>query len=158
MATKAKNRNTGFTFVEIFITVLIIAILAAITVPSYLRTAEITRMKQAMITLEKIAKAQKSYQVRQGGYSPILSPLSLDLTNIDGKTLKGASFSDNYFDYQIFGDDFEKAKATRNTGEYELSVFYSTGEILCRPIANHICKYLEVNEDAKFLSLSKFLK
>jgi type IV pilus assembly protein PilE len=72
-----KNRKMrGFTLVELMITVAIVAILAAVAIPSYsqyVRRAHLTDAQQAMasaaVDLEQIFADKRAYPI-SGGYTP----------------------------------------------------------------------------------------
>ena len=149
---KNSKKKKGFTLVEVLVVVLIVGILAAIAIPSYHFTVERSRATQGITSLTQIAKAQKTYNAKRGKYAESMIGLPLDMKDSDGSEATGAEFADQYFDYKIFGDEFERARATRNTGEYELSVDYGTGQIFCRPIEHKICQDLNLAEGEEFIS------
>ena len=148
---KNTKKRKGFTLVEVLVVVLIVGILAAIAIPSYHFTIERSRATQGITSLTQIAKAQKTYNAKRGKYAESMIGLPLDMKDSDGSEATGAEFADQYFDYKIFGDEFERARATRNTGEYELSVEYETGEIFCRPIEHKICQNLNLAEGEELI-------
>ena len=149
---KNSKKKKGFTLVEVLVVVLIVGILAAIAIPSYHFTIERSRATQGITSLTQIAKAQKTYSAKRGKYAESMIGLPLDMKDSDGSEATGAEFADQYFDYKIFGDEFERARATRNTGEYELSVDYGTGQIFCRPIEHKICQDLNLAEGEELIT------
>ena len=149
---KNSKKKKGFTLVEVLVVVLIVGILAAIAIPSYHFTIERSRATQGITSLTQIAKAQKTYNAKRGKYAESMIGLPLDMKDSDGSEATGAEFADQYFDYKIFGDEFERARATRNTGEYELSVDYGTGQIFCRPIEHKICQDLNLAEGYELIT------
>lgn len=58
----------GFNLTELMIVVLIIGILAAIAVPSYVRTQERARVQEAIVALKLIRAGEEIYQGEYGGY------------------------------------------------------------------------------------------
>ena len=140
-----KNRK-GYTLVEVLTVVLIIAVLCAIALPSYRFAAEKARARQGITTLNKIAKAQSAYNTRFGQYSQTLSPLPLELKNIDNTFVSGDGFEDEYFNYMIYGNDSKSSAALRKQGSYELSIAYDTGIISCTPQENKICKMVTLEQ------------
>ena len=152
MNNKLRKNKKGFTLTEMLVVVLIMAVLAAISMPMYRFAVERTRATQGILTLEQIAKAQNIYNAKRGKYANTMLPLSLDMPDTDGNVIKGSKFSDRYFDYEIFGDNYAAATAQRNTGEYEFSVDYATGEIFCLPVDNEICKKLKLGAGRSYES------
>jgi type IV pilus assembly protein PilA len=68
------NRQDGFTLIELLVVILIIAILAAIAIPVFLRQRERAYEAQARSTLKHAANAAESYATVNGG----------DFTGLDG--------------------------------------------------------------------------
>ena len=56
-----KNRKSGFTLVEIMIVVLIIAMLAAIAIPSFVRARQRSRTSTCINNLRQIESAKEQY-------------------------------------------------------------------------------------------------
>ncbi|MBR4508718.1 MAG: prepilin-type N-terminal cleavage/methylation domain-containing protein [Elusimicrobiaceae bacterium] len=146
------NNKKGFTLFEVLVVCLIIAIISAIAVPTYQFSVEKSRAAKGVIMLDRIAKAQHTHRARYGAYSESLSGLPLEITDTEGNILKTAEFNDEFFDYKIFGSEFDRARASRNNGEYELSVDYGTSEIMCRPIEHRICQDFGYREGDDFIT------
>ena len=53
--------NGGFTLMELMLTVMVIAILVSIAIPSYISTVERTRAREALSTLESMRAAELAY-------------------------------------------------------------------------------------------------
>lgn len=148
MLTKFKGYKNykGYTLVEVLTVILIIAVLCAIALPSYRFALEKTRARQGITILNEIAKAQSVYNSKFGQYSQTLSPLPLELKNIDNTFVSGDSFEDEYFNYLIYGNDSKSSAALRKQGNYELSIAYDTGIISCIPQENKICKMITLEQ------------
>lgn len=69
------NRNRGFTLIEMLIVVAIIAILAAIAVPSYQGHLRKGRRAQAESFLMEVTNAQQQYLLDARAYAPSLTAL-----------------------------------------------------------------------------------
>src|SRR3954466_8770886 len=66
MLSKLHSRRSGFTLVEIMIVVAIIALLAAIAVPSFLRARKRSQATTKLQTLRIIDGAQDQYGIENG--------------------------------------------------------------------------------------------
>ena len=69
MKNALANRHQGFSLVELMITVAIVAILAAIAVPSYQDYVERTRRADAQGALMGLANALERYHTQNGTYT-----------------------------------------------------------------------------------------
>ena len=66
------------------IVVIIIAILAAIALPAYLKTTERTRAAEALQILASIRSAQRRYLAQNGAYAAALGDLDIDVPGFNG--------------------------------------------------------------------------
>lgn len=148
---KKKKKNRGFTLIEILVAVLILSLLVAIAVPSYMRAVERSRTSDPINTLKSIAKAEHVQKLRVGEYTNQTQNLDLELRDYPaGNTVAGDTFEGQYYTYKVYGEDEAAATAGRKTTDeadfYELSVDYGTGEIFCRPATHKICMDLGLDE------------
>ena len=74
-----KNANEGFTLVELLVVVVIIGILAAIALPSFLAQTAKAKQSEARSTLGSWAKAQKAFRTDHNAFSTDWASLSLGL-------------------------------------------------------------------------------
>ena len=153
---KKNNKKKGFTLIEILVVVLIIGVLVAIALPSYMRSVERSRATGPMTNLGSIAKAQNRQRLATMHYTDNVGNLDISLKDeTNGEDATGNTFESEFYTYKVYGDDEEAAIATRkNVPEdqvYELSVDYSTGQIYCRPITNHVCIDLRLEEGRDFV-------
>ena len=73
---KRKNNEEGFTLIELLVVILIIAILAAIAIPVFLRQREKGWRSQMQSALKNAATAQESYATENNGeYTTTLTDL-----------------------------------------------------------------------------------
>jgi len=90
-----KNANQGFTLVELLVVVVIIGILAAIALPSFLAQTAKAKQSEARSTLGSWAKAQKAFRTEHNAFSPDWESLSLGLEtqtkNYDYEQVGGGS-------------------------------------------------------------------
>src|SRR3954471_15864614 len=78
MLTKLQSRRSGFTLVEIMIVVAIIALLAAIAVPSFLRARKRSQATATLETLRMIDGAKDQYAI-ENAKGPSVTPGPKDL-------------------------------------------------------------------------------
>ena len=70
-----EEREGGFTLIELLVVILIIAILAAIAIPVFLRQREKGWVSQSQSALKNAATAEESYLTSAGAYTANLSDL-----------------------------------------------------------------------------------
>ena len=63
------NKQAGFTLIELMITVAIVAVLAAIAVPSYVEQVRKGKRTDAKVELLKLAQMQESYYTQNMSYA-----------------------------------------------------------------------------------------
>ena len=151
MKNKKNNKKRGFTLIEILVVVLIIGVLAAIALPSYMRSVERSRAAGPMTNLGSIAKAQNRQRLATMHYTDNVGNLDISLKDeTNGEDATGSTFESEFFTYKVYGDDKAVATATRKDvsedKQYELSVDYNTNKIYCRPIENKTCIDLGLEE------------
>ena len=156
MKNKKINKK-GFTLIEILVAVIIIGVLAAIALPSYMRSMEKSKAANPIANLSTIARAQKAYKFGTNHYTSNVSNLDVSLKNEpNGEDATGSTFESENFTYKVYGDDKAAATATRkNVSEddrYELSVDYDTNKIYCRPAQNRTCIDLNLEEGQDYNS------
>ena len=89
----------GFTLIELLVVVLIIGILAAIAVPQYDKAVEKSRMSEAIMAVEEIARANQVYYMANGKYSKNINDLD---TSYAGSGIYGNRIDANVGKYFIF--------------------------------------------------------
>lgn len=76
-----KTKSAGFTLIEIFVVIIIIGILSAITLPSFLNQASKAREVEAIQRLDYILHSQQEYYQENGGsFALTWNDLFTDLT------------------------------------------------------------------------------
>lgn len=79
--TQVVSRTRGFTLIELMITVAVIAILAAIAVPSYYQYTLRSNRSAAESVMQEIASAQERYLVDSRQFAGSLSVLGYNVPN-----------------------------------------------------------------------------
>jgi type IV pilus assembly protein PilA len=74
------NKTQGFTLIELLVVIIIISILAAIALPSYLNQAAKTRGSEAKSSLGAINRAQQAYRLEQNTFATRVSNLDAKIT------------------------------------------------------------------------------
>lgn len=72
----SRQKDQGFTLIELMITVVILGILSAITVPSYMAYVQKSKRTDAKVELLKVAQLQESYYVQNLSYAKQLNGAS----------------------------------------------------------------------------------
>ena len=70
--------KTGFTLIELLVVILIIGILAAVALPQYQRAVDKSRFMKYIQVAHGIKRAQETYFLANGLYSPDLQALDVD--------------------------------------------------------------------------------
>jgi type IV pilus assembly protein PilA len=89
-----KNGEKGFTLIELLVVIIIIGILAAIALPSFLNQAAKARQSEAKTYVGSANRAQQAYYLEKQGFAPNLTDLSLGIpstTTNYGYSTVGAS-------------------------------------------------------------------
>jgi prepilin-type N-terminal cleavage/methylation domain-containing protein len=72
-----KNGEKGFTLIELLVVIIIIGILAAIALPSFLNQTSKAKQSEAKLYVATINKTQQAYFTEKGTFAPGLTFLSL---------------------------------------------------------------------------------
>jgi len=86
-----KNQNAGFTLIELLVVIIIIGILAAIALPSFLNQANKAKQSEAKTYAGSTNRAQQAYRIEKGTFATSLG----DLNVIPGSSGNSAD-TDNY--------------------------------------------------------------
>ena len=77
--TDTRSRARGFTLLELVVVIVILAILAGLAVPRYMRTVNRSRSNEALQTLGYLRESAERYYARYSSYSGIAN----DFGNLD---------------------------------------------------------------------------
>ncbi|GGA40163.1 type IV pilin-like G/H family protein [Okeania sp. KiyG1] len=143
-----KKKEEGFTLIELLVVIIIIGILSAIALPSFLNQANKAKQSEAKQYISSINKGQQAYYVERGRFVPALADIS-DL----GLGIKVATSN---YTYNIGTDDStERAAAWTDQGSASLRGY--VGVAFIQPIAGGantsetiICEGTEAHTFAAF--------
>jgi type IV pilus assembly protein PilA len=89
LVSKKKN-NEGFTLIELLVVIIIIGILAAIALPSFLNQANKARQSEAQTYTGSVNRGQQAYYLQKTAFASTLSDLEL-----------GIPVSTDYYSYSV---------------------------------------------------------
>ena len=69
--SRQRARTGGFTLLELLVVIMIVGILASVALPSFGKTIERTRVKDAQAILASVYSAERVYRLDQGGYGTL---------------------------------------------------------------------------------------
>lgn len=81
-----KNAEKGFTLIELLVVIIIIGILAAIALPSFLNQAAKAKQSEAKNYVGSINRAQQAYRIENSSFANAISSLELGLSNTTNYT------------------------------------------------------------------------
>jgi prepilin-type N-terminal cleavage/methylation domain-containing protein len=113
----------GFTLIELITTVIIIAILVSMAVPTYNKAVENAREREARTGLELIYNAQKLYRVDKATYAGTFAALASYIENPNNKS--------QYYTFAITAAAANTftATATRNNDATKVFTITQSGTI-----------------------------
>jgi type IV pilus assembly protein PilA len=76
-----KNGEKGFTLIELLVVIIIIGILAAIALPSFLNQASKARQSEAKTYVGSMNRSQQSYYLEKQQFAPNLQTLAVGIAN-----------------------------------------------------------------------------
>ena len=134
MGGRKHNKKSGFSLVELLITVIVIGILLTIAVPAYYNSFEKSRGQNAELNLISIYNAQKRHKLTQRTYFGCAGSVSAPggvctAEELQDRNHLGVYISDPYFNYGIVADDTTfTATATRISGTLCLNAVMTVTE------------------------------
>jgi type IV pilus assembly protein PilA len=90
-AIRRLGRDEGFTLIELMVVVMIIAVLIAIAIPSFLGFRKSAQDRSAQSELRSVLLAEKAYWLENGAYTET----DADITAFEPNANVGAAIADN---------------------------------------------------------------
>jgi type IV pilus assembly protein PilA len=90
-AIRRLGRDEGFTLIELMVVVMIIAVLIAIAIPSFLGFRKSAQDRSAQSELRSVLLAEKAYWLENGAYTET----DADITAFEPNANVGAAITDN---------------------------------------------------------------
>ena len=144
---KDKNKNKGFTLIEILVVVLIIGILAAISVVQYQKSVLKSRFTALMPITKALYEGEELFAMSSGKYTDKLE--NLDISTTGGVSGSTANINGSIVTLGV-NNRHTYVKATRENFDNNLIMFqkgsrYFPGEIHCeakvdKSLANWLCE------------------
>ena len=131
-----QRRKVGFTLLELLMVVVIIAILASIALPQYIRAAEKARATEALTALGAIRQAEFRYKAlhTNSAYTNVANQLDVEMANSNNPGAGLVSFGNVAITVVGGGNTIATGKAiyTRTSGNYAgqtVGIQFGTGTI-----------------------------
>jgi type IV pilus assembly protein PilA len=107
-----EQKQEGFTLIELLVSIIIIGVLSAIALPSFLNTVSKARGSEAKSNLGAINRAQQVYRFEKQVFAPDLSALASQGMNVNGK----------FYMYSVTGGN-DTATVLADPGSDDLKVY-----------------------------------
>jgi type IV pilus assembly protein PilA len=133
-----KKGNEGFTLIELLVVIIIVGVLAAIALPSFLNQIGKARGSEAKSNLGVINRAQQAYRLENQTFAGAL-------TNLD------AQISPKFYDYTPTGGQYTtKTVTATTTGNSDLKVYASgvSQSALDNTIKNILCETIATSANS----------
>jgi type IV pilus assembly protein PilA len=119
-----KKEDEGFTLIELLVVIIIIGILSAIALPSFINQAAKAKQTEAKTTISAFNRAQQTQRIENGSFANSITSLSIGLTTT----------STNNYDYsQSAGGTAANVTITASAKDVNALKGYSGGVFISTP-------------------------
>jgi len=147
---RIKNpQNSGFTLIELLVVVIILGVISAVAIPTFLRQTGKAREAEVLAILGAINRSQQAHHWENGRFSDNLSSLVAGGT---GNTLTSRFHTINQDSYNPTDSVTYKATALQvedNARNFALGIYFDTGKF-----STAICRSAQVGVDVNVGSSS----
>lgn len=137
-----KKRDGGFTLIELLVVIIIIGILSAIALPSFLNQANKAKQSEAKTYVGSINRAQQARYMEAGAFTSQIAQLGLGVE----------SYTANYTYNLAAGDDgaVVNANSSANLLDYAGLVYTEQTEAGGRTTSAKLCEANDADKEAAF--------
>jgi prepilin-type N-terminal cleavage/methylation domain-containing protein len=104
MESRTSSKQKGFTLIELMIVVVIIAILAAMAIPRFMRASAKSKQTEAKLVLKQIYTMQRAYRQEHDNYYPGGGGSSVAQPGGSFGALHVEIMTPAYYSYSVTGD------------------------------------------------------
>lgn len=137
-----KKPNQGFTLIELLVVIVIIGVLAAIAIPTYMNQSAKAKQSEAKKTIAAVNRSQTAYRSEHNSFAPDLASLSLGLKTVT-----------DYYTYTVVGVQ-NTASIIAHAGDSALrgysggNVAFNNVATLQSAVASIVCEVINASTDA----------
>ncbi|MGB8332433.1 MAG: hypothetical protein WCE62_20075 [Polyangiales bacterium] len=119
--TKSRTGLTGYTLVDVMVTVLIISILATVAVNRYQKFVARAKRPEAVMAFRALAAAQREYMLTRGKYSGTFDALGFRVEG--GQRISSTEIQGRQYNYRLVQDDGPRSWYCVATGDIDGDAF-----------------------------------
>ncbi|MGD0278797.1 MAG: type II secretion system major pseudopilin GspG [Smithella sp.] len=133
LLSRKKNRQAGFTLIELMVVIVILGILAGLIIPRIMGRPDEARVAKAKIQMEALESALKLYKLDNGSYPTTEQGLialveAPTVGNIPKNWRQGGYLEKGKVPKDPWGNDFVYL-SPGNHGDFDLTCFGADGEL-----------------------------